>query len=85
MTDQAMSPLRRRMIEDMTIRKFAPKKRRLSNVFGMLASPRVLDVSLLAANRRFGQVAVDGVALDVIQASKTGVLNHARRGYQSAP
>jgi hypothetical protein len=23
-TDQAMSPLRRRMIEDMTIRKFAP-------------------------------------------------------------
>jgi hypothetical protein len=25
MTDQAMSPLRRRMIEDMTIRKFVPK------------------------------------------------------------
>ena len=25
MTDQAVSPLRRRMIEDMTIRKFAPK------------------------------------------------------------
>ena len=25
MTEQAMSPLRRRMIEDMTIRKFAPK------------------------------------------------------------
>jgi integrase/recombinase XerD len=25
MTDQAMSPLRRRMIEDMTIRKFAQK------------------------------------------------------------
>ena len=25
MTDQAMSPLRRRMIEDMTMRKFAPK------------------------------------------------------------
>ena len=25
MTDKAMSPLRRRMIEDMTIRKFAPK------------------------------------------------------------
>jgi hypothetical protein len=24
-TDEAMSPLRRRMIEDMTIRKFAPK------------------------------------------------------------
>jgi integrase/recombinase XerD len=25
MTDQAMSPLRRRMIEDMTVRKLAPK------------------------------------------------------------
>jgi integrase/recombinase XerD len=25
MTDQAISPLRRRMIEDMAIRKFAPK------------------------------------------------------------
>nr|WP_235940555.1 phage integrase N-terminal SAM-like domain-containing protein [Bradyrhizobium hipponense] len=25
MTDQAVSPLRRRMIEDMSIRKFAPK------------------------------------------------------------
>jgi hypothetical protein len=25
MTDEAMSPLRRRMIEDMTMRKFAPK------------------------------------------------------------
>jgi len=25
MTDEAMSPLRRRMIEDMTIRKFAQK------------------------------------------------------------
>src|SRR6476619_5722886 len=27
MTDEAMSPLRRRMIEDMTIRKLAPKTR----------------------------------------------------------
>ncbi len=25
MTDQAISPVRRRMIEDLTIRKFAPK------------------------------------------------------------
>ena len=25
MTDEAMSPLRRRMIEDMTIRKMAPR------------------------------------------------------------
>ena len=28
MTDEAMSPLRRRMIEDMTIRKLAPKIQR---------------------------------------------------------
>ncbi len=28
MTDQAISPLRRRMIEDMTIRKFAPRPTR---------------------------------------------------------
>jgi hypothetical protein len=28
MTEQAISPLRRRMIEDMTIRKFAQKTRR---------------------------------------------------------
>ena len=27
MTDEAKSPLRRRMIEDMTIRKFAPTAR----------------------------------------------------------
>jgi len=27
MTDEAMSPLRRRMIEDMTIRKLSPKTR----------------------------------------------------------
>jgi hypothetical protein len=26
MTDKAMSPLRRRMIEDMTIRRFAPPR-----------------------------------------------------------
>ena len=29
MTDQAMSPLRRRMIEDMTIRKFRSEERRV--------------------------------------------------------
>jgi hypothetical protein len=28
MTDEAISPLRRRMIEDMTIRKFRPKTQR---------------------------------------------------------
>jgi hypothetical protein len=29
MTDEVMSPLRRRMIEDMTIRKLAPKTQQL--------------------------------------------------------
>jgi hypothetical protein len=29
MTDQAISPLRRRMIEDMTVRTFAPKTQQL--------------------------------------------------------
>jgi integrase/recombinase XerD len=29
MTDQAISPLRRRMIEDMTVRMFAPKTQQL--------------------------------------------------------
>src|SRR5215471_18793660 len=31
MTDEAVSPLRRRMIEDMTIRKFAPKTQQARN------------------------------------------------------
>jgi hypothetical protein len=30
MTDESMSPLRRRMIEDMTIRKFAPARLRFT-------------------------------------------------------
>jgi hypothetical protein len=36
MTDEAMSPLRRRMIEDMTIRKLAPKNSRSPGAGGML-------------------------------------------------
>jgi len=43
MTDQAMSPLRQRMIEDMTIRKFAPKTQhdylqRVKNFTAILAT-----------------------------------------------
>jgi hypothetical protein len=37
MTDEAMSPLRRRMIEDMAIRKFAPKARH------DIANPTTID------------------------------------------
>src|SRR5258708_8868949 len=45
MTDEAMSPLRRRMIEDMTIRKFAPKTQhdyvqRIKNFAGFLGGSR---------------------------------------------
>src|SRR2546429_9017525 len=44
MTDEAMSPLRRRMIEDMTIRKFAPKTQhdyaqRVKNFTAFLGRP----------------------------------------------
>jgi hypothetical protein len=44
MTDEAMSPLRRRMIEDMTIRKFAPKTQhdylqRVKNFAAFLGRP----------------------------------------------
>ncbi|MEH2496136.1 hypothetical protein V1294_002615 [Bradyrhizobium sp. AZCC 1678] len=34
MTDEAMSPLRRRMIEDMTIGKLAPKTQELNRSRG---------------------------------------------------
>jgi hypothetical protein len=48
MTDEAMSPLRRRMIEDMTIRKFAPKSDSPSRRPGY---PSYRSIS--AARRRF--------------------------------
>ena len=45
MTDEAMSPLRRRMIEDMTIRKLAPKTQqghiRTINDFERLRTPHL--------------------------------------------
>jgi hypothetical protein len=40
MIDQVISPLRRRMIEDMAIRKFAPKP----NMTTMSPRPRALSV-----------------------------------------
>ena len=44
MTDEAISPLRRRMIEDMTIRKFAPKTQHdyIRNGQGLRGVPRPL-------------------------------------------
>ena len=49
MTDEAMSPLRRRMIEDMSIRKFAPKTQhdylqRVKNLRPILAARPTLRV-----------------------------------------
>jgi hypothetical protein len=61
MTDEAMSPLRRRMIEDMTIRKLAPKTQRdyvqriknLASLFGLCRGiPRI------SQDRFFGPVAL---------------------------
>jgi hypothetical protein len=66
MTDEAMSPLRRRMIEDMTIRKLAPKTqegyigtvRTLPRLSAALPIERALKMSgvfnciLLSAARR---------------------------------
>ena len=47
MTDEAISPLRRRMIEDMTMRKLAPKTQQgyIRNVKALNQS----DASLIAA------------------------------------
>ena len=46
MTDEAMSPLRRRMIEDMTIRKFAPKTQHdyVQRVILLLVGPTPLPL-----------------------------------------
>ena len=56
MTDEAMSPLRRRMIEDMTIRKFAPKTQhdyvqRIKNFAGFLG--RSPDMATFEDVRRY--------------------------------
>jgi hypothetical protein len=48
MTDQAMSPLRRRMIEDMSIRKFTPGTQHTYVRF-------VKDFSIFSAGRRIRQ------------------------------
>ena len=56
MTDQAMSPLRRRMIEDMTIRKFAPKtqhdylQRPAKSIHGFSAASVAAHLKIAAAH-----------------------------------
>ena len=43
MTDEAVSPLRRRMIEDMTIRKFAPKTQQHRPILDQLPADWIYD------------------------------------------
>jgi hypothetical protein len=45
MTDKAISPLRQRMIEDMTIRKLSPKTQLFSLRSPLTEPPSVIDVA----------------------------------------
>jgi integrase/recombinase XerD len=70
MTDEAMSPLRRRMIEDMTIRKFAPKTQhdyvqRIKNFAAFLG--RSPDMASFEDVRRYQlHLAVSGVGVPTL-------------------
>src|SRR5438477_660356 len=70
MTDEAMSPLRRRMIEDMTIRKFAPKTQhdylqRIKNFAAFLG--RSPDMASFGDVRRYQlHLAASGVGVPTI-------------------
>ena len=45
MTDKAISPLRQRMIEDMTIRKLSPKTQLFSLRSPLTEPPSLIDVA----------------------------------------
>ena len=70
MTEEAMSPLRRRMIEDMTIRKLAPKTQhdyvqRIKNFAGFLG--RSPDTATFEDVRRYQlHLAASGVGVPTI-------------------
>jgi integrase/recombinase XerD len=70
MTDEAISPLRRRMIEDMTIRKFAPKTQhdyvqRVKNLAAFLG--RSPDTATFEDVRRYQlQLAASGVGVPTL-------------------
>ena len=76
MTDEAMSPLRRRMIEDMTIRKLAPKTqqgyiRTVKNFAAFLG--RSPDTASFEDVRRFQlHLATSGVAYAHSQSDGVG-------------
>ena len=65
MTDEAMSPLRRRMIEDMTIRKFAPKTQHdyVQRVKNFAALIRRLPTTFEDVRRYQLQLAASGVGV----------------------
>jgi integrase/recombinase XerD len=73
MTDEAMSPLRRRMIEDMTIRKFAPKTQhdyvqRVKNFAAFLGRPP--DTASFEDVRRYQlHLATSGVGVPTLNQS----------------
>jgi integrase/recombinase XerD len=77
MTDEAMSPLRRRMIEDMTIRKLSPKTqqgyiRTIKNLAAFLG--RSPDKASFEDVRRFQlHVAQSGVGTGALNATVTGL------------
>src|ERR1700733_8779817 len=93
MADQAMSPLRRRMIEDMTIRKFAPKTQhdylqRVKNFAGYLGrSPDTANFEDLRRYQLYLVASGAGVPTltQIISAFAVLLQGHARAaGYRRA-
>jgi hypothetical protein len=74
MTDDAISPLRRRMVEDMTIPKFAPKTQhdyvqRVKNFAAFVGRSPDTATSTLAAGDTFEEVADQrAVKTQIVQA-----------------
>ena len=83
MTDEAKSPLRRRMIEDMTIRKLAPKTQRdyvqrIKNFAAILG--RSPDTASFEDVRRYQlHLAASGVGAPTLNQTVRAFLNRAAR------
>jgi hypothetical protein len=67
MTDEAMSPLRRRMIEDMTIRKLSPKTQQ---GYIRTCTHSRSSVAIADAHARLGQVQLE--AADIFGPRRVG-------------
>src|ERR1700675_207393 len=88
MTDEAMSPLRRRMIEDMTIRKLSPKTQqgyiRIIRDFAAFLN-RSPDTASLEDVRRFQlHLVTSGAHIPVLNHTVAGVAVFLQ-GYAEAP